>query len=33
MTAGYAKGTSHVMTADESCKALPLATGFRAHRQ
>jgi protease YdgD len=25
MTAGYAKGTSHVMTADESCKALPMA--------
>ncbi len=25
MTAGYAKGTSHIMTADESCKALPLA--------
>jgi len=25
MTAGYARGTSHVMTADESCEALPLA--------
>jgi len=25
MTAGYAKGRSHVMTADETCKALPLA--------
>jgi protease YdgD len=25
MTAGYERGTSHVMTADESCEALPLA--------
>jgi protease YdgD len=25
MTAGYARGTSHVMTADESCEVLPLA--------
>jgi protease YdgD len=25
MTAGYARGTSHVMTADETCEVLPLA--------
>jgi protease YdgD len=27
MTAGYARGRSHVMTADETCQALPLAAG------
>jgi protease YdgD len=32
MTAGYAKGTSHIMTADESCKALPAkASGLIAN--